>query len=191
MCFTITLAAVTDDGLTRDILIAVIKRADDDLSIDDLGLRIKESKSLLAALQLALVRTQALDWCRHQRACPWCGSAGRSRIIARSRCVRRSERSRCPAQRYRRCTCKSLPGIAQPIVAALPERITPDLLELEARWASLASYGITDYRLADVLPIDDAINATTICNDALKVAERLEAELGAERHCFIEGCAAE
>ena len=84
-----------------------------------------------------------------------------------------------------------MPGIASPIVAALPERVTPDLLVLEARWASLAFYGITADRLADVLPIDDAINATTIRNDALKVAERLEAELDAERHCFIEGCAAE
>ena len=65
-------------------------------------------------------------------------------------------------------------------MAALPERVTPDLLELEARWASLASYGITAERLADVLPIGDAINATTIRQDTLRVAERLEAELGTE-----------
>src|SRR3546814_12974106 len=75
MRFTITLTAATDDRPTSVISIAVIERDDDTLSIDDLGLRIAESKRLLAALQLAVVQTQALDWCRRQRACPCCGSA--------------------------------------------------------------------------------------------------------------------
>jgi len=64
-------------------------------------------------------------------------------------------------------------------VAALRERVTPDLLALEARWASLTAYGVTAALLADVLPIDKAVNASTIRNDAMRVAERLEAELGA------------
>ena len=75
MRFTITLAVETDDGPTGAIPITVIERAEDNLSIDDLGLRIEESKSVLAALQLAVVRTQALDWCRRQRPCPCCGIA--------------------------------------------------------------------------------------------------------------------
>src|SRR3546814_7702678 len=75
MRFTITLTAATDDRPTSGISIAVIERDDDTLTIDDLGLRIAESKRLLAALQLAVVQTQALDWCRRQRACPCCGSA--------------------------------------------------------------------------------------------------------------------
>ena len=191
MRFTITLATETDDGPIRDMPIAVIERADDTLTIDDLGLRIEESKSLLAALQLAVVQTQALDWCRRQRACPCCGSA---RLLKDHRSIM----VRTPfgkiavlSPRFMRCGCEPLSGIASPIVAALPERVTPDLLELEARWASLASYGITADRLADVLPIGDAINATTIRHDALHVAERLETELGTERRCFIEGCEAD
>ena len=74
------------------------------------------------------------------------------------------------------------------VVAALPERVTPDLLELEARWTPLMAYGVTAERLSDVLPVGDTVNATTIRNDALQVAERMEAELGPEQRGFVEGC---
>lgn len=86
-----------------------------------------------------------------------------------------------PSPRYRRCRCQAMPGFVAPVVAALPERITPDLLALEARWASLAAYGVTAALLADVLPIDETVNASTIRNDAMRIAERLEAELGPEQ----------
>src|SRR3546814_11076263 len=86
-----------------------------------------------------------------------------------------------PSTRFRRCTCKPTAGIAAPIVAALPERVTPDLLELEARWASLASYGITAERLADVLPLGDAINAKKIRQYNTRVPERLAAGIGTAR----------
>ena len=45
--------------------------------------------------------------------------------------------------------------------------------------------------LADVLPVESGLNATTIRAHALGVAERAEAELGEERNCFIEGCPAD
>ncbi|RWD60318.1 MAG: hypothetical protein EOS60_34105 [Mesorhizobium sp.] len=62
---------------------------------------------------------------------------------------------------------------------------------LEARWASLAVYGVTAALLADVLPIDGTVNASTIRNDAMRVAERLEAKLGPEQAMFASGCQAE
>lgn len=123
MRFTITLTTETDDGLTSDIPITVIERADDDLTINDLGLRIEESKSLLAALQLAITRTQALDWCRHRRACPCCGSA---KLIKdhRSITVRTPfGKIAVPSPRFIRCECDPLSGTTSPIVAALPERV--------------------------------------------------------------------
>lgn len=191
MRFTITLAAITDDGSIRDIPVTTIERADDTFIIDDLGLRIEDSKKLLVTLQRAVIETQALEWCRRQRGCPCCGSARRIKD-RRSITVRTPfGKVAVPSLRFSRCGCEPLTGIASPIVSALPERVTPDLLELEARWASLASYGITADRLADVLPVGDTINAATIRNDALHVAEQLEDELGIERHCFIEGCEAE
>lgn len=115
MRFTITLTAATDDRPTSGISIAVIERDDDTLTIDDLGLRIAESKRLLAALQLAVVQTQALDWCRRQRACPCCGSA-RQIKDHRSIMVRTPfGKIAVPSTRFRRCTCKPTAGIAAPI----------------------------------------------------------------------------
>lgn len=176
MRFTITLTAATDDGSVSSIPITIIERADDTFTIDDLGLRIEDSKNLLAALQCAVIETQALDWCRRQRACPCCGSA-RQLKDRRSITVRTPfGKVAVPSPRFSRCGCEPLPEVASPIVTALPERVTPDLLELEARWASLASY---------------AINAATIRNDALHVAEQLEVGLGTERRCFIQGCEAD
>jgi|GEM_PF-6287753 len=44
MRFTITLAAITDDGSTCDIPVTTIERADDTFTIDDLGLRIEVNR---------------------------------------------------------------------------------------------------------------------------------------------------
>jgi len=45
--------------------------------------------------------------------------------------------------------------------------------------------------LADILPVVAGANATTLRQHALKVAERVEAELGDERSSFIDGCPAQ
>ena len=70
----------------------------------------------------------------------------------------------------------------------MPERTTPELLYLETKWASLASYGITVKLLQNVLPFDEPLEAVTIRNHLCTLAERLEEELGEEQGAFIEGC---
>jgi hypothetical protein len=50
---------------------------------------------------------------------------------------------------------------------------------------------VTAELLADVLPVEGGLNATTIRTHTLGVAERSEAELGEERSCFIVGCPAD
>lgn len=191
MRFTIQL--VTDAGgakcETREIV--TIERPDGQLAIDDLGLTLAEAKIVLAAMQVAITDAQALGLARHHRPCPCCR---RPRRLKDNRTI--TVRTCCgklvlPSPRYARCPCEAAPGIAAPVVAALPERVTPDLLALEARWASLAAYGVTAALLADVLPIGESVNASTIRNDAMRVAERLEAELGPEQVMFASGCQAE
>jgi len=70
----------------------------------------------------------------------------------------------------------------------LVERTAPELLYLEAKFASLVSYGLSMKLLEEALPIGAGINASTIRNHTLAVAERLESELGYEQAFFIEGC---
>lgn len=188
MRFAICLAAETADGSVTEQAIATIERPDGALPIDELGLRLEDAKAILAALQAAVVDTQARDLARRKRPCPCCGAPRRLKDHRAIRVRTPFGKLAVPSPRYRRCGCEQAPGVAAPIVGALPERVTPDLLELEARWASLMAYGATAERLSDVLPVGEPINATTIRNDALRVAERMEAELGPEQRGFVEGC---
>jgi hypothetical protein len=70
----------------------------------------------------------------------------------------------------------------------LPERTTPELRYLEAKFAGLASYGLSAKLLAEVLPLGRLLHATVLRRQVQGVAQRLEDELGKERCSFIEGC---
>jgi hypothetical protein len=72
--------------------------------------------------------------------------------------------------------------------ALLTESVSPELLFIESKWSSLASYGLTIKALKDFLPLDAALAINTVRHDTLKVAERLEAEMGEEQWSFIDGC---
>jgi hypothetical protein len=58
---------------------------------------------------------------------------------------------------------------------------------MEAKWSSLVSYGLSLDALKDFLPIDLSLDVKTVRYDTLKVAKRLEAELGEDQASFIEG----
>ena len=70
----------------------------------------------------------------------------------------------------------------------LPEHAAPELLYLESKWASLVSYGLTVKALQDFLPVDTRLNATSVRRQALRVARRIEAELGPEPVFPLAGC---
>jgi hypothetical protein len=63
----------------------------------------------------------------------------------------------------------------------LPERTTPELGYLEAKFAGLASYGLSAKLLAEVLPLGRPLHATAVHLYAQAVARRLEYEPGEER----------
>jgi hypothetical protein len=62
--------------------------------------------------------------------------------------------------------------------ALLTEPVAPELLYMESKWSSLVSYGLSLDALQDFLPIDLSLDVKTVRYDTLKVAKRLEAELG-------------
>jgi hypothetical protein len=75
--------------------------------------------------------------------------------------------------------------------ALLTDAVAPELLYMETKWASLVSFSLTAQALKDFLPVDATLNATTIQNHALAVAQRGEDELGEEQWAFVEGCPAD
>jgi hypothetical protein len=91
--------------------------------------------------------------------------------------------------RFFHCQCQPQPARSfSPLAELLVEGTAPELLYLEAKFASLVSYGLSVKLFEEVLPIGAEINASTIRNHTLAVAEKLESELGDEQVFFIEGC---
>jgi hypothetical protein len=58
---------------------------------------------------------------------------------------------------------------------------------MEAMWSSLVSYGLSLDARKDFLPMDLRLDVKTVRYDTLKVAKRLEAELGEDQARCIEG----
>jgi hypothetical protein len=75
-----------------------------------------------------------------------------------------------------------------PLTAPLAERMTPELLYLEANSTSPMSYGLTTKPLGELLPMGHEVEAATVRNHLYKVAQRCEDELGGARPMFAEGC---
>jgi hypothetical protein len=90
--------------------------------------------------------------------------------------------------RLEHCDCtRSKTSSFRPLSALLTEPVAPELLYMEAKWSSLVSYGLSLDALQDFLPLDLSLDVKTVRYDTLKVAKRLEAELGEEQASFIEG----
>jgi hypothetical protein len=96
---------------------------------------------------------------------------------------------RVDSPRWWHCGC--LPQVVRtfsPLAAILPERITPELSYLQARFAGLVSYGLSATMLGEILPLGRALHASTVRRAVQATAQRLEDELGEERFSFIDTC---
>jgi hypothetical protein len=159
---------------------------------ETLGLTLAEAKGVLQGVQQLVAAQQASDCLRQHRGCPACG-APRARKDQKAIVVRSLFGTlRLPSPRLYACPCR--PGARRstsPLAAALPERTTPELRYLEAKFAGLASYGLSAALLAEVFPLGRPLHATAVRRHAQAVAQRLEDELGPERPVFIDGCQAE
>src|SRR5499426_3307115 len=156
--------------------------------LEHLGLTLAESKHLLSTLQQHLLQQQVntlLDTCAD---CPDCGTP--LHLKAHSR---RSFRTlfgtfTFDSPRLEHCDCtRHKTSSFRPLSALLTESVAPELLYMEAKWSSLVSYGMSLEALQDFLPLDLSLDVKTVRYDTLKVAKRLEAELGEEQASFIEG----
>src|SRR5215813_5548752 len=160
--------------------------------IEHLGLTLAESKHLLSTLQRHLLQQQVNTFLDTSLDCPDCGTP--LHLKARSR---RSFRTlfgtfQFDSPRLEHCDCtRRKTASFRPLAALLPESVAPELLYMEAKWSSLVSYGMSLDALQDFLPLDLTLDVKTVRYDTLKVAKRLEAELGDEQQRFIAGSPSE
>jgi hypothetical protein len=176
-------------GETEEIA-SLTKRVD---RPEDLGLSLAESKALLAGAQHRIVAAQTKAWAEGRHCCETCGRPRRSKgsypLVFRTL----FGDVRLASPRLHRCSCREGdgPATSSPLTELIPDHVAPERLYLETRWASLVPYAAAAQLLSDVLPIGAGVNATTLRQHVLRVAERVEAELPEERPSFIDGCPAD
>jgi len=156
--------------------------------IEHLGLTLAEAKHLLSTLQRHLLQQQVHTFLDARSTCPDCGTPLKLKAHGR-----RSFRTwfgtfQFDSPRLEHCDCtRRKTASFRPLSALLTESVAPELLYMEAKWSSLVSYGMSLDALQDFLPLDLTLDVKTVRYDTLKVAKRLEAELGDEQSGFIEG----
>ena len=160
--------------------------------IEHLGFRLAEAKSVLKMLQQHLVEQQATAFVVAHAQCEHCGkSLGIKGYHTRTfRTLFGTVTLTSPRLYHCRCQRRKATTF-RPLNALVTGSVAPELLLLETKWASVVSYGLTAQVLKDFLPVDATLNATTIQNHALAVAQRCEDELGEEQWAFVEGCPAD
>ena len=156
---------------------------------DTLGLQLAEAKDLRCTVQETVVDAQVKDTLAAQAACPHCATPRRHKDI-RAIVVRTLFGTlQLPSPRWWHCPCQPQPRQTfRPLAVLLPERITPELCYLQAKFAALASYRVAATLLAELLPLGRPLHAAAVRRHAQAVAERLEDELGPERPSFIDSC---
>src|SRR2546428_3072019 len=156
--------------------------------IEHLGLTLAESKQLLSTLQRHLLQQQVdtfLDACT---TCPDCGTPLKLKARAHRSFRTLFGTFKLFSPRLEHCDCKRRKTSSfRPLSALLTASVAPELLYMEAKWSSLVSYGMILDALKDFLPLDLTLDVKTVRYDTLKVAKRLEAELGEEQAGFIAG----
>src|SRR6266699_861876 len=156
--------------------------------IEHLGLSLTESKQLLSTLQRHLLQQQVNTFLDTHSTCLDCGTPLKLKAHG-SRSFRTLFGTfTFYSPRFEHCDCtRHKTASFRPLSALLTEPVAPELLYMEAKWSSLVSYGLSLDALQDFLPIDLNLDVKTVRYDTLKVAKRLEAELGEEQASFIEG----
>src|SRR5882672_9985519 len=134
--------------------------------IEHLGLTLAESKQLLSTLQL------------------------KARGSRSFRTLFGTFKGYSPRLEHCDCTRHKTSSF-RPLSALLTEPVAPELLYMETKWSSLVSYGMGLDALKDFRPLEVTLDVKTVRYDTLKVAKRIEAELGEEQPCFIEGSPSE
>ena len=187
MKVTVQVVTRSEDGQESMREVACVERAG--LTPETLGLSLAEGKTILQAIQEVVVEWQMQAYLGQQRHCPQCGHLRHSKGAHHT--VFRTVFGALPVEspRLTHCACQAHDTHSfSPLAALLPEHTTPELLYLETKWAALTSYGMSVKLLQDVLPFDEPLQAVTIRNHVLTLAERLEDALGEEHMSFIEGC---
>jgi hypothetical protein len=183
----VQVVVVSEDG--EEIVQDLANLAKEHECIEQLGLTLSEAKEILRELQRQVLERQIAAFVGSRVACPSCGRARGIKDHKSLTFRTLFGKLVLASPRLRHCRCEPHQQAAfSPLLELLPERTAPELRYLETKWASLVSYGLTVNALRDFLPVDATLNAMSVRRGTLRVARRLEAELGPEPVFPLAGC---
>src|ERR1700738_988504 len=165
MRFRLQLITISDDGSELIHPVAELARGRE-LRPETTALTLAEGKQILKQVQQVVIDEQVQTCMAQHRQCAICGELlspkGHHQIKLQIR-----------SPRLRRCPCSEGDGTKSfsPLARVLPERSTPERLYLETLFASLLSYGTTTKLLAELLPLEEQLNAMTIRHHLLAVPQ--------------------
>lgn len=188
MNFKIQLTIINpENGVETTEEITLLDKQND--QIEDIGLTLFESKSILKSLQEIIVTNQINNYVETHRPCPDCGKSCRKK--GSFPIVFRTLFGNLPlsSPRFYSCPCKKRQQKRfSPLTDLMKEHTSPERFYLETKWASLIPFEKTVSLLKDVLPVDEKLNANSVRNHLLKMADKDEAALDEEQYMFVEGC---
>jgi hypothetical protein len=148
------LVLCNDDG-SEETVTDIVSLKKDYHRIEHLGLTLADSKLLLQRIQKKLLQQQIDRYLATHSQCPDCGATLKAKNY-----TNRSFRTlfgtfKLPSPRLVYCKCQRRKTASfRPLSALLTESVSPELLFIESKWSSLASYGLTVKALKDFLPLD-------------------------------------
>jgi hypothetical protein len=152
------------------------------LAMETLGLNLSEGKALLAGVQDVMVAQQVEEHLARCRVCPHCQRRYTSKDSGATLISTVFGRVEVPNPRWNRCCCQTDgPKTFRPMRTWLNGETSPEMLYLEAKWASLMPFARVVDLLKEVLPVADTTNQETVRSHLYVTAERIEQELGEER----------
>ena len=131
--------------------------------IEHLGLTLAEAKQPLSTLQRHLLQQQVdmfLDTCS---TCSDCGALLKVKAHASRSFRTLFGTCKLDSPRLEHCDCtRRKTSSFRPLSALLTESVAPELLYIEAKWASLVSYGMSLDALKDFLPLAVTLDVKTV-----------------------------
>lgn len=146
-----------------------------ELAMETLGMSLSEGKALVAGVQDFVIAQQAHEYLEQQRTCPACGRRHTSKDSGSTPIKTLFGTVNMANPRWNRCSCQA--GGSQtfrPMRAWLQGRVSPEMVYLETKWASLIPFAKATDLLRDVLPVEESVNPETVRKHLQATAERME-----------------
>ena len=161
------------------VSLGVIERSDNDLTPGNLGLSLQEGREILRRSQAAVAAAQTSSWVASRSMCPVCGIELSRKDSGTIVCRTVFGKVRLDSPRFRQCWCRTPSWYPSgftfsPLAAALRQRVTSELEQLQVEWAAQLPYRTAVRLLGQVLPLTDAISVSGTRNRVLALGQHLD-----------------